>query len=93
LPGEKAHPEAFALKGGRKLVPVRQWDPAYKARIVLEGLQGKPETAICKRHRIKPAEYRRWRKRFLARIGKTVQELFSHAPEVAWPRFPAGSSR
>jgi len=127
-------------------VPVRQWDPASKAKVVLEGLQGKPETAICKRHNIKPAEYRRWRKEFLAKIasssvsprrrsrqgderskalrvaqdlievlpipvffkardgkhlganrawegyfgvrrdsfiGKTVEELFSHAPEVA----------
>jgi len=45
-------------------VPVRQWDPASKAKVVLEGLQGKPETAICKRHNIKPAEYRRWRKSF-----------------------------
>jgi len=35
-----------------------------KAKVVLEGLQGKPETAICKRHNIKPAEYRRWRKEF-----------------------------
>jgi len=73
LPGKKAHQEAFALKGGRKLVPVRQWDPAYKAKIVLEGLQGKPETAICKRHRIKPAEYRRWRKQFLAQIARSYQ--------------------
>ena len=69
MPGEKAHPETFALKGGRKLVPVRQWDPASKAKVVLEGLQGKPETAICKRHNIKPAEYRRWRKEFLAQIA------------------------
>jgi len=52
-------------------VPARQWDPASKAKIVLEGLQGKPETAICKRHRIKPAEYRRWRKQFLAKIARS----------------------
>jgi PAS domain S-box-containing protein len=71
LPGEKAHPKAFALKGGRILVPVRQWDPASKAKVVLEGLKGKPETAICKRHRIKPAEYRRWRKQFLAKIARS----------------------
>jgi len=67
LPGEKA----LALKGGRKLVPVRQWDPASKAKVVLEGLQGKPETAICKRHNIKPAEYRSWRKQFLAKIARS----------------------
>jgi PAS domain S-box-containing protein len=51
-------------------VPARQWDPASKAKVVLEGLRGKPETAICKRHKIKPAEYRRWRKQFLANIAK-----------------------
>jgi PAS domain S-box-containing protein len=71
LPGEKAHLEALALKGGRKLVPVRQWDPASKAKVVLEGLQGKPETAVCKRHRIKPADYRRWRKQFLAKLARS----------------------
>ena len=52
-------------------MPVRQWDPASKAKVVLEGLQGKPETAICKRHNIKPAEYRRWRKEFLAKIASS----------------------
>ncbi len=52
-------------------MPVRQWDPASKAKVVLEGLQGKPETAICKRHNIKPAEYRRWRKQFLAEIARS----------------------
>jgi len=71
LPGEKAQLEALASKGRRKLVPVRQWDPASKAKVVLEGLQGKPETAICKRHDIRPAEYRRWRKQFLAEIARS----------------------
>jgi PAS domain S-box-containing protein len=93
LPGEKAHPEAFALKGGRKLVPVRQWDTASKVKVVLEGLQGKPETAICKRHRIKPAEYRRWRKQFLAKIARsfastrrpsTQRRSDLPGPERAW---------
>ena len=54
-------------------MPVRQWDPASKAKVVLEGLQGKPETAICKRHRIKPAEYRLWRKQFLAKIARSFE--------------------
>ncbi len=71
MPGEKAQLEALASKGRRKLVPVRQWDPASKAKVVLEGLQGKPETAICKRHDIRPAEYRRWRKQFLAEIARS----------------------
>jgi PAS domain S-box-containing protein len=54
-------------------VPGRQWDPASKAKVVLEGLKGRPETAICKRHRIKPAEYRRWRKQFLANIARPFE--------------------
>jgi PAS domain S-box-containing protein len=71
LAGQKKQLTSFRTKGGRKLVPVRQWDPASKAKVVLEGLQGKPETAICKRHRIKPTEYRRWRKQFLANIARS----------------------
>jgi PAS domain S-box-containing protein len=55
------------------LVSARQWDPASKAKVVLEGLQGKPETAICKRHSIKPAEYRLWRRQFLANIAKPFE--------------------
>jgi len=54
-------------------VPLRQWDPASKAKVVLEGLKGRSETAICKRHRIKPAEYRRWRKQFLANIARPLE--------------------
>jgi len=54
-------------------MPARQWDPASKAKVVLEGLQGKPETAICKRHRIKPTQYRRWREQFLANIARSFK--------------------
>jgi len=54
-------------------VPARQWDPASKAKVVLEGLKGEPETAICRRHSIKPVEYRRWRKQFLANIAKPFE--------------------
>jgi PAS domain S-box-containing protein len=54
-------------------VPGRQWDPASKARVVLEGLKGRSESAICKRHRIEPAEYRRWRKQFLENIARPLE--------------------
>jgi len=54
-------------------VPGRQWDPASKAKVVLEGLKGRSESAICKRHRIKPAEYRRWRRQFLANIARPLE--------------------
>src|SRR5258706_3865056 len=55
-------------------MPARQWDPASKAKGVLEGLKGKPEAAICKRHRIRPSEYRLWRKQFLKGIAKPFDE-------------------
>jgi len=61
------------LKGRAELVPGRQWDAASKAKVVLEGLKGGSEGAICKRHRIKPAEYRRWRKQFLANIARPLE--------------------
>ena len=54
-------------------MPGRHWDPASKAEVVLEGLKGRSESAICKRHRIKPAEYRRWRKQFLANIARPFE--------------------
>ena len=54
-------------------MPGRQWDAASKAKVVLEGLKGRSESAICKRHRIRPAEYRRWRKQFLANIARPLE--------------------
>jgi PAS domain S-box-containing protein len=54
-------------------MPDRQWDAASKARVVLEGLKGRSESAICKRHRIKPADYRRWRRQFLANVSRPFE--------------------
>ena len=65
-------------------MPLRQWDPASKAKVVLEGLRGKPETAVCKRHGLKPADYRRWRKQFITNIAKPFEGLGS-APEESNP--------
>ena len=70
-------------------MPGRQWDPASKAKVVLEGLKGRSESAICKRHRIKPAEYRRWRKQFLANIAQPLEPRRSHSPG----RLPIGMSQ
>jgi PAS domain S-box-containing protein len=54
-------------------MPVRHRDPASKAKVVLEGLRGKREADICERHGIKPAEYRRWRKQFLANVARPFE--------------------
>jgi PAS domain S-box-containing protein len=69
------------FEGRAELVPGRQWDAASKAKVVLEGLKGRPESAICKKHRIKPAEYRRWRKQFLANIARPLESRRSLAAE------------
>jgi PAS domain S-box-containing protein len=61
------------IEGRAELVPERQWDAASKAKVVLEGLKGRSESAICKRHRIKPAEYRRWRRQFLANVALPLE--------------------
>ena len=69
-------------------MPGRQWDAASKAKVVLEGLKGRSESAICKRHRIKPAEYRRWRKQFLANVSRPFQPR--RAPREAGSRLLPG---
>jgi PAS domain S-box-containing protein len=69
------------FEGRAELVPGRQWDAASKAKVVLEGLKGRPESAICKKHRIKPAEYRRWRKQFLANIARPLEPRRSLSAE------------
>ena len=54
-------------------MPAGHWDPASKAKVVLEGLRGKPEADICERHGINPAEYRRWRRQFLANAARPFE--------------------
>jgi PAS domain S-box-containing protein len=71
-------------------VPGRQWDATSKAKVVLEGLKGKPESAICRRHRIKPAEYRRWRKQFLANVGRPFEP---RSPRTEGSRLLPGMSK
>jgi PAS domain S-box-containing protein len=53
---------------------------------VLEGLKGRSESAICKHHRIKPAEYRRWRKQFLANVARPLEPRNSGRPPSGMPR-------
>lgn len=44
----------------------RKWDAKTKARIVLEGLQGKPVADICHEHQIGQSQSYQWRDQFLA---------------------------
>ena len=72
-------------------MPGRQWDAASKAKVVLEGLKGRSERAICKRHRIEPADYRRWRKQFLANVSRPFQPR--RAPREPGSRLLPGMSK
>ena len=48
----------------------RQWDAKQKARIVLEGLKGRPVSELCTEHQISQAQYYQWRDQFLANAPK-----------------------
>ena len=44
----------------------RQWDSKTKAKIVLDGLSGKPVSELCTQYQISQAQYYQWRDKFLA---------------------------
>jgi len=44
----------------------RQWDSKTKAKIVLEGLSGKPVSEICSQYQISQNQYYQWRDKLLA---------------------------
>jgi transposase-like protein len=51
----------------------RKWDAKTKARIVLEGLQGKPVAEICNEHQISQSQYYQWRDQFLAHTAHAFE--------------------
>jgi transposase-like protein len=51
----------------------RKWDAKIKARIVLEGLQGKPIAEICTEHQISQSQYYQWRDQFLAHAANAFE--------------------
>jgi transposase-like protein len=55
----------------------RQWDAKTKARIVLQGLQGKPVAELCNEHQISQSLYYQWRDQFLAHAD-TAFEVHQH---------------
>ncbi|MGK5594248.1 MAG: transposase, partial [Parachlamydiaceae bacterium] len=50
-----------------------QWTPEVKAKIVLEGLSGKPITQICNDHKISPSLYYLWKDQFLQNSHKAFE--------------------
>jgi transposase-like protein len=57
----------------------RQWDAKTKARIVVQGLQGKPVAELCNEYQISPSLYYQWRDQFLAHADKAFEVLMTPA--------------
>jgi transposase-like protein len=51
----------------------RRWDAKAKARIVLEGLQGKSVSELCHEHQINQSQSYQWRDQFLANASKAFE--------------------
>lgn len=42
----------------------RKWDAETKARIVLEGIGGRPVSELCREYMIRPGQYYKWKDQF-----------------------------
>ena len=51
----------------------RQWDSKTKAKIVMEGLQGRSVVDICTEYGISQSQYYTWRDIFLAHIEQPFE--------------------
>jgi transposase-like protein len=51
----------------------RQWDSKMKAKIVLEGLSGKPLSELCNQHQISQNQYYLWRDKFLSEAHRAFE--------------------
>ena len=51
----------------------RTWNPKIKARVVLEGLRGRPVSQICSEYAIHNTQYYEWRDKFLNNMEKVFE--------------------
>ena len=51
----------------------RNWDSKAKAKIVLEGLSGRPVAQLCTEHQISQHQYYQWREKFLAEAHRAFE--------------------
>lgn len=51
----------------------RTWDAHTKAKIVLQGLQGKPVAELCNEYQISQSLSYPWRDQFLAQAGQVFE--------------------
>lgn len=60
----------------------RKWDAKTKARIVIQGLQGRPVAEICNEYQISQSLYYQWRDQFLAHAADAF-EVHQHTRKEA----------
>lgn len=48
----------------------RKWDSKIKAKVVIEGLKGKPIAKICNEYQISQSLYYQWRDQFISNIDQ-----------------------
>jgi len=51
----------------------RQWDAKSKAKIVLEGLSGRPVSELCSQYQISQNQYYQWRDKFLSEAHRAFE--------------------
>ena len=51
----------------------RQWDSKTKAKIVLEGLSGRPVSEICSQYQVSQTQYYQWRDKFLSEAHRAFE--------------------
>ena len=51
----------------------KTWDPKTKARVVLEGLRGRPVSQICSEYGVHNSQYYEWRDKFLSNMEKVFE--------------------
>ena len=68
----------------------RIWDSKSKARIVLEGLQGRSVASLCSEYQITQSMYYRWRDTFLANAAPLVASPLGTLDTKARPSLAHG---
>jgi transposase-like protein len=55
----------------------RTWDADMKAKIVIQGLQGRPVAELCNEYQISQSLYYQWRDQFLANAARAfdIQQI------------------
>lgn len=48
----------------------RKWESKIKAKVVMEGLKGKPIATICNEYQISQSLYYQWRDQFLTHVDR-----------------------